>query len=90
MMAVPAVDAAFNNSLNWALFVVVSVIEPSAGAAIYKGLQRLAGTLLAGCLGVATQYLVYLLNGLSYQNGGWLAGMRFDGAPGYPSSVLPR
>ena len=53
LAAVPAVDAAFNNSLNWALFVVVSVIEPSTGAAVYKGLQRLAGTQLAGCRGVA-------------------------------------
>lgn len=39
-----------------------------AGAAIFKGLQRLAGTLLAGALGVGSQYLVYLVNGLSYDN----------------------
>jgi hypothetical protein len=30
--------------------------------------QRLAGTVLAGCLGVTCQYLVYLVNGLSYDN----------------------
>lgn len=32
MMVVPAVDNAFNQSLNWCLFVVVSVIEQSTGA----------------------------------------------------------
>ena len=26
------------------------------------------GTILAGCLGVSSQYLVYLINGLSYAN----------------------
>ena len=37
------------------------------GAAIFKGLQRFAGTLLAGGLGVGAQYTVFLLNGLNYQ-----------------------
>lgn len=44
---------------------------PVPGGAIFKGLQRLVGTVLAGALGVGTQYLVYLLNGLSYSNNAW-------------------
>lgn len=40
----------------------------ATGGAIFKGVLRLAGTVLAGCLGVSCQYLVYLINGLSYDN----------------------
>ncbi|KAL4458444.1 hypothetical protein ABPG75_013309 [Micractinium tetrahymenae] len=68
MLAIPAVNSTFDGHLVWALFVVVSVLQPSTGAAIFKGLQRLAGTVLAGALGVASQYAVYLVNGLTYQN----------------------
>lgn len=31
-IAVPTIDATFRNSLNWTLFVIVSVLEPSTGA----------------------------------------------------------
>ncbi|PSC68341.1 Photosystem I reaction center subunit chloroplastic [Micractinium conductrix] len=67
MLVIPSVNEAFNHSLPWSLFVVTSVIEPNTGAAIFKGLQRFAGTLLAGGLGVGAQYTVFLLNGLNYQ-----------------------
>lgn len=32
MLAIPAVDLAFDGHLVWALFVVVSVLQPSTGA----------------------------------------------------------
>jgi hypothetical protein len=31
MLTIPAVNAVFDNSLNWSLFVIVSVLEPSTG-----------------------------------------------------------
>jgi hypothetical protein len=43
-------------------------VSPAAGGAIFKGLQRLTGTVLMGLLGVGTQYTVYLINGLTYDN----------------------
>ncbi|KAL4422137.1 hypothetical protein ABPG77_006826 [Micractinium sp. CCAP 211/92] len=94
MLIIPAVNNTFDNHLIWALFVVVSVLQPAqvrrgqtAGecAAIFKGLQRLVGTVLAGALGVCSQYLAFLVNGLRVHHRERCAG--HHALPGYQGNV---
>ena len=46
------VNAAFDSRLYWALFVVVAILEPSAGGVIFKALLRFGGTIAGGALGL--------------------------------------
>ena len=49
-------------------FTIVAIMDATAGAAIFKSLQRMAGVVLAFAFGIFCQYTTYLLNGLSYDN----------------------
>ncbi|KAK2080116.1 hypothetical protein QBZ16_002512 [Prototheca wickerhamii] len=72
MVVVPQVNAAMDNRMLWALFIVITILEPFSGAllggVILKGSQRILGTALGVALGLTALYFTYLCNGLSYDN----------------------
>ncbi|KAL6769893.1 hypothetical protein ACKKBG_A32775 [Auxenochlorella protothecoides x Auxenochlorella symbiontica] len=66
MTVVPHVNAKFDNRLLWALFIVITILEPMTGGVWLKGSQRFLGTVLGVALGLAALYFTYLCNGLTY------------------------
>ena len=61
--------SAFRGFADWILITVwVMGAQSTIGAVALKALNRVAGTILAGVLSYIIIYVVYLLNGLSYQN----------------------
>ena len=73
--AVFHVCSATNNFLQghtiWIIFTI-GILGPhdSIGGMTYNGLKRILGTIFGGAIGLATTYLAYLINGLSYSNSG--------------------
>ncbi|KAL6769892.1 hypothetical protein ACKKBG_A32770 [Auxenochlorella protothecoides x Auxenochlorella symbiontica] len=68
LLIIPTTNDAFNQRTLWAIFIVITILEPFAGGVFVKALQRITGTLVGLGCGLAVTYFTYLCNGLSYDN----------------------